>query len=517
MTVRRRKWLGGFFFALMFGHFGVNTYPALMGLARHPRSTDGWTARLLPDGHAEIVSVDQNGPATALRVGDEFVSINGQTLRDDPEIRSYNERVAPGTSYKIVIRRQGQSLEFTLTTTGYPISRSLMPVIDCLVQLLFLLTGLTVFLLKPMDRQAWLLALMLGLFSGLFNNNLPPLPLALQFMMAVARIMGVWLLPVFCHFFLIFPDRSPLLRRFPNLERRLYWPFYLSLPWFSFGRLFVVFRNREQWAQFFGSSWLVRQDWIMLLSVLITMLYLAAGLAALFISYRVAGVAARRKLHVIVTGSGAGFLNLLLVIAWETLLRRRFPDAGGWIRFGLGVTLPLIPLSFAYAIIRHQVIPVSLIIRRSVRYVLVSRGAILLDMIAVGLSVTAVLTYVFSRIKPPGIIIGMVSGAVSIVTWKIANSLHDKYLRPLIDRYFFRQSYDAQQIIAELTGSLQTVTDLSQLLELVATRIQTALQPMNVTIFLRDQTTGNYQSHYSRDYNGSDNNPNYQLNKAAVF
>ena len=48
------------------------------------------------------------------------------------------------------------------------------------------------------------------------------------------------------------------------------------------------------------------------------------------------------------------------------------------------------------------------------------------------------------------------------------------------------------------------MTGLPQLLELVATKIQTALQTVNVTIFLRDQTTGNYRSAYSRDYNEAD-------------
>src|SRR5262249_42949971 len=234
-------------------------------------------------GRAQIVGVDQDGPATTLRVGDEFISINGLTLRDDPEILSYNQRVAPGTRYTIVVRRQGQSLEFALATTTYPISRWLRPIVERLVQLLFLLTGLTVFLLKSEDRQAWLLALMLGVFTGLFNNDLPPLPSAVALMMAVARIVGFWFLPVFCHFFLIFPDRSPLLRRFPNLERRLYWPLYLILPWFSVMRLAAVFREREQWAQFFRESWLLRQQWIGQLSLLIILAYLAIGLAALFV------------------------------------------------------------------------------------------------------------------------------------------------------------------------------------------------------------------------------------------
>jgi serine phosphatase RsbU (regulator of sigma subunit) len=500
ITKRQRLVLGGVFFALMFGQFGVNAYSAL---TRFSGSYDGWTANSLPDGRGQIVSVDQNGPATALQVGDEFISINGLTIRDDPDIRNYNRRVPPGASYTMVVRRSGELRQLSLSTSGFPVSSWLVQIADILVQFLFLLTGLIIFLLKPADRQAWLLVLMLGLFPGLFNNSLPPLPLAVQLMMAVARILGLWLAPVFCHFFLIFPDRSPLLRRFPSLERGLYWPFFLILPWFSFARLSVIFSGRGQLAQFFKESWLLRQQWIEQLSFLIVIAYLAGGLAALFASYRVAGVAARRKLHVIVVGSGVGFFNLMLIVVWERFLRRILPGAGDWLTVGMKFTLPLIPLSFAYAIIRHQVIPVSLIIRRSARYVLVSRGAILLDMIAVGLSVTAVLTYIFSRLKSPVIVIGLVSAAVGVVTWKVASGLRHRYLRPLIDRRFFRQSYDAHQIIAELTGSLRGVTDLPRLLELVATKLRTALQTEYVTVYLRDPATGSFNNAYASDYGGA--------------
>src|SRR5215831_15120715 len=344
ITKRHRLVLGCVFFALMFGQFGVNVYSAWLNLIARPASSDGWTARLSPDGRALVVSVDKDGPATALQAGDEIISINGLTPQGDPEILSYNERVAPDTNYTIVVRRQGQSLEFALATIVFPPSRWLIQIADSLVQLLFLLTGVTVFLLKPADRQAWLLALMLGAFTGLFNNELPPLPLAVALMTAMARIIGLWFLPVFCYFFLIFPDRSPLLRRFPNLERRLYWPFFLSLPWFFFTRLIVVFSRREEWAQFFRESWLLRQQWIGVLSRLIVLGYLAVGLAALFVSYRVAGGVARRKLHVVVAGSGVGVFNLLLVIMWEAFLQRRYPDTGDWIRSCLVFTLPLIPL-----------------------------------------------------------------------------------------------------------------------------------------------------------------------------
>src|SRR5262245_42767234 len=184
MTMRKRRWLGVFFFALMFGHLGVEVYTAWLNLATLPNSSDGWTANLLPDGRSQIVKVDKNGPATALQVGDEFISINGLTLQDDPGIRSYNRRVPPGTIYKIVVRRQGQLLEFSLATIRNPIDRWLMPIADILVQALFLLTGLTIFLLKPADRQAWLLVLMLGVFPGLLYTGLPPMPLPALFLMA---------------------------------------------------------------------------------------------------------------------------------------------------------------------------------------------------------------------------------------------------------------------------------------------------------------------------------------------
>ena len=71
----------------------------------------------------------------------------------------------------------------------------------------------------------------------------------------------------------------------------------------------------------------------------------------------------------------------------------------------------------------------------------------------------------------------------------------------IIDRKFFRQSYDSPQLIADLAESLRGITSQAQLLELVASKIQTALQPENVTIFLREPASGDYLNTYSCDYN----------------
>src|SRR5262249_14612474 len=81
---------------------------------------------------------------------------------------------------------------------------------------------------------------------------------------------------------------------------------------------------------------------------------------------------------------------------------------------------------------------------------------------------------------------------------------HTRHLAPIIDRRFFRQSYNTQQIISDLTESLRLTTGLSHLLESVATKIQAALQTENVTIFLRDPLAGDFLSAYSCDFNVAD-------------
>ena len=83
------------------------------------------------------------------------------------------------------------------------------------------------------------------------------------------------------------------------------------------------------------------------------------------VNYRAADARSRRKLRVVMVGSGAGFLNVFLrQFGYFVGLANAFPTLWRWFDNCLLFTLPLIPLSFAYAIARHQVIPISLIIRR---------------------------------------------------------------------------------------------------------------------------------------------------------
>ncbi len=499
MKNKRRLILGSVFFALLFFYLGLRIYFVFI----YAGSYDGWTAtRKANDTHPYIVAIDPKGPATALQINDEFLAINGLTLAEDPNILNYYQRVAPGTPYRMAIRREGQEMVIPLVTSVQMQRRTnFYEQADIFINAIFLVTALLVFLLKPDNNQAWLLALVLGTFIGLNNWNMPleRFGRGLEILVAGIKIMCLWCLPWLLRFFLDFPTRSPILQRWPKLLRYLNWPFYLLVLPFLGGSRLSPWLSR----QFFGLpfiSWLDAHFWFRL-PLAISVAYLLAALTCLLVNYRVANQNDRRRLRVVLGGSGTGLLILVLVVLVENIgLKARFPNLMKGLEFARVFTTPLIPLSFAYAIIRHKVIPISLIIRRGVRYLLVSRGAVILEFLTVILVLTVVLRTIMMYFQASHLVVGLVSGIVSVAVWQTTRAIHNRYLAPLINRKFFRQSYDAQQIMSELSESLRATTDRAQLPELVATKIQAALQTERVTILLKDEASGAFTCAYSCDY-----------------
>jgi phosphoserine phosphatase RsbU/P len=480
------------FFALMLVYCLAGLYLDLANLG----SLDGWRCSG-PNNECYIDQVEPQGPAKELQLRDLVLAINGVRVVDNPRMLGFSSRVPPGTPYTITVRRAGQELTFAFQTVPRPPAK--FPWAR-LTPLAFWLTGLLVFLLKAEDRHARLLALTLGSFSGLLAGGvqLGFLPDWLALLIALARIVGLCSLPLVLHLFLVFPHQSPLLQRWPSIARWLYAPLLFILPIFGVGRLPI------QWAQPIYNwpplRWLSGHGFFHLAFISV-LAYLFAALLCLLLSYRTADVIGKRRLRVVMWGSLLGFGSLFLVVVMEfASAQESRKTIWDWLQFSTTITLPLVPLSFAYAIVRHRVIPISLMIRRSVRYLLVSRGSVLLEGLIVALVVASLLSLLFKYLHPSGLTVGLVSAATGIVAWQIERRLHQRFLAPIIDRKFFRQSYNAQHILTELTESLRTTTDIPHLLEMVADKVQSALQTESVTIFLRDESTGDYHKAYACEY-----------------
>ncbi|MEW6730898.1 MAG: SpoIIE family protein phosphatase [Acidobacteriota bacterium] len=501
MIKRRQFVLVILCFALFFIYAGISTYRILV----LSNANYGWSAKQ-KEGRMLVAQVRSDGPATVLRVDDEIVAINGEQIKNFFEGIEKIYQINVDESYRLLIQRNGERQEFILRTPPTPQLFSVVARIAILViPVVFLITGFLVFLLKPNDKQALLLALMFGAFiAQVVNFMFTALPIWIIVLSVMARILSTFFWPLFFHFFLVFPAdksvQSPLLRRLPKLEYWLYLPSLLILSYNII--IYVLFAVAPERAISFAEHY----SWYGISVATLMLVYIVGGLLSLLLNYRQANQLARRKLRVVVVGSIAGVLPILLLILAAVIFDLSKINVSWlqWVSLLAACTILLLPLSFAYAIVRHQVIPVSLIIRRGVRYLLVSHGFLFVEATVVFAVISflmtgervAVIDQLGSRAD---VVAGILASGLAVLGLRIIN----RRVLPIIDRRFFREAYNAQQILSELAHAMRKVTTIEQMLDLAVAKIQDALHIENVSIFLRDEVTGDYLCAISSTHMGS--------------
>jgi sigma-B regulation protein RsbU (phosphoserine phosphatase) len=194
----------------------------------------------------------------------------------------------------------------------------------------------------------------------------------------------------------------------------------------------------------------------------------------------------RRKSRVILWGTIAGVLPIVL--------ERLAVDFAGyhpsfWFDTALVLVLSLYPLSFAYAVVKHRVMEIPALLRRSARYVLVQRGFTIL-LLALWLGAIRLFTYAVSGVvgtfSNTVLGLGLVFG-VGLV-W-ISGPLVKRGTER-IDRAFFRGAYDARVILQDLAEKTRTVTNRRELGMLLEKQIKGALHPKSLACYL-DAGDGN--------------------------
>jgi sigma-B regulation protein RsbU (phosphoserine phosphatase) len=147
-------------------------------------------------------------------------------------------------------------------------------------------------------------------------------------------------------------------------------------------------------------------------------------------------------------------------------------------------------------IMRVPKAPARFLIRRSVRYLLVSNGFRLLQALTIFAALMFVLTgRRIAFIDHYGNRADIVASIFATVTAIALLSLLNRRVMIFIDRYFFREAYDAEFILTALGEAIPTLTKTKQLVELVAGKIRDALHPENITIFLDNE--GEYVAAFS--------------------
>ena len=434
-----------------------------------------------------VLDVVPGSPAerAGLRPGDRIVAVNGRQLTTSAPYDQTWAQSRPGDAVELLVKRPGEPRPLDLhgifrahaqSAAPESLARSSAQQIMGSFPVLFLVIGFAVLLLRPDDRNAWLLALMFTGFiaAPALGNSYVPAPVVLRRFAFAFRSIFFGLFPaVFYIFFALFPDRSPL-------ERRAPWLKWLGLAVGVCTALPGISTADPHWPalvpKVLGTH---RAD--VLLNFMRYVLY-ALGLVSLGWN-RLSPFCApevRRKSRIILVGTLVGFLPIILERAAVDFFGF---EPSFWLNSAMVVILILYPLSFAYAVVKDRVLEIPVLLKRSARYVLVQRGFLVL-LLAAAASAIMLFTRIFSRFFPAGSTLGMASSAVFgiLLVWVSAPMVRRGTER--IDRAFFRSAYDARQILEDLVAKTRTVQTRETLVNLLAGHIRDALQPATLGVYL---------------------------------
>lgn len=430
-----------------------------------------------------LTSIYKDSPAekAGLQVGDRILQVDGERFESDYALNDIWARHKPGDTVALRIQRPHVPAPFTLRATfGAAPSRSerltehLSQDIINAYPVVFLVVGLSVLFLRLEDPYAWLLALE---FAGAiavanWSSNFAGLgPSVRRFAITYRAIFQGFNPAFFFLFFAVFPARSPLDRRAPWLK---WLGLALGLSFALSGLGTGIYETPAVVGRLFGH----------VVSRAVRMIYSYGfhilGLASLIGNAMNASTPeARRKSRVILWGTVVGVVPIILGFGAQELFGFQMSL---WLAAVLVLLLCVYPLSFAYAVVKHRVLEIPVLLRRSARYLLVQRGFLFLQvLISVGAAVAFAWGLTHTHVMTPvGITGGVVFGsALAIGGMRIHHATSQR-----VDRAFFRNAYDVRIILEDLVEKTRTATSRSELAALLEHHLTRALQPVSFAVYL---------------------------------
>jgi eukaryotic-like serine/threonine-protein kinase len=438
----------------------------------------------------EEVSPNSAGDRAGIQVGDRVLSIDGLRLDGLGAWDSTRINFEVGNSYQLQVERGGRQFERAMTLqrrswSGQSQSRRFGFVLDAGTGLLSLIVALLIAFTRPFDWAARLGALsiaFLGLFSSLNGASAAcrrlPIPLgALIFWPAV----GIFLLPLlFFTFCSIFPRR--LFRSRWALVAALA-PGLLLFPYPILGFAYLTFVNPL--AKFRGSG-----DWLPRVGASLIFAYLGAGMLALVLNYRrLEDVNQKRRVRVLVAGSLVGYI-VLAPYAVAGAMRISAQSGLGRILYSwpalllLKILYQVLPVSWAYAILRHRLFDVRVVIRRGLQYAL-ARGLLISAVPALaGILLVDLLVHgdqpILEVLRARGWMYALLAALVAITYTQRRTWLEG------LDRRFFRERYDAQRLLREVVEETRAAQSFEEQAPRVVARIDSALHPGFAALLVRE-------------------------------
>jgi two-component system, NtrC family, sensor kinase len=413
---------------------------------------------------AEHVRARSGAAVAGIHAGDWLLSINGEPVKQALDVTRILVRVGTWTKATYHLRRGKEFDAFVITEE---VARDRAVTYQYLVGCAYLVIGLFVYFRRGSAQKAthfYVLCLTSFIFlcfhyTGQFNS----LDKVISDGNFVAGMMAA---TVFLHFCLTFPEPRGW---FGKRYRRalLYIPAtLLSLVYigFSSGSLKTALPPIEL-------NWLINRIWV----IFTVAPYLLGGIAVSLAYRKAEDPIVRKQLKWLRNGTFCAIVPYAALYVLPYALGAVPPEN---LRLAV-LSVVLLPLSLAYAIVRYRLMDVDILFRRGYAYTLATLCVLAGFYLIVSTLGTLAHVY-FKDLGNGGSLIVMLIGAFlfqPIRTW----------IQEKLDRHFYRDRYDYRSTLVEFAQELSSEADLDTMLAKAGERLIATLSVSHLAFFLRDE------------------------------
>jgi sigma-B regulation protein RsbU (phosphoserine phosphatase) len=431
---------------------------------------------------ADVSDPSPGAVAAGVVAGDRVLAIGGIEYTGLSVLLRQLAILRPGDRMMVTLDRPGHPTLVVPLASAPPEEHQAfgIAVIGLFSPILCLVLGFGVAARRPGDARAWILLMLMLSFSQLamvsdVELSAWPSPLrapAIAWHWVWAFGWPIWMLLFGLHF----PERLPLDRRWPWLKWIVIAPLSAQC---VLGTLWVVARSESLWlAQRLGPIVKAvshgQRLWMMLA---IGGFFAALG----FRQGKATSPDARRRLRLLYFGANLSLIPSLLLFVASIVRGREFDDIPVWLLLPALLALALFPMTLAYVIVVHQAMDVRVVLRQGLKYALARNGILVAQAVVSAVVVLVAISLLLDPAANRPRRLQAVAGGVAFVllTRRLGGQIS-----AWIDRRFFREAYDAEQILNDLSESVRTIFERDTLLETVTSRVSESLHVRRLAVVI---------------------------------
>ena len=454
-------------------------------------------------GTNQISFVAKKARELGLRPGDQLLSVNGKPYEGLGDWFEASRNTPIGGVVQLVVLSTDPAHPGE-RTINLPVRAEQPSVWEILADgaLQFFLPGISVLLgfwvafQRPRDPMAWLLlALMLTFPHILETFKVQGWPPGWREAgMFYHSLLGSMLPPVMFLFGRLFPEPFPAGSMLDRIWKALQW--LVAVP-FTILALVAVIVSVGDLHSYHSVMRLehISHPFDLLLRAFAYIL-IGSFFTAMGLKYGMSrSPDARRRLRILLVGSTIAWTPALIPTIYAAIRGMSVAEVlPQWVIVVLVLPLVLFPLTLAYVIVVQKAMDVGVAVRQGLQYALARNGTRVMQSILVVLVIAAAINLTSDATrKGPQKAAVIALGVIAVFTIR---RVGDR-LRAWIDRRFFREAYDTEQVLTELSDEVRSMVEPKSLLETVASRISQTLHVPRVAVLLAGET---YQPAYAMGY-----------------